>query len=94
MSNSPVQQTSGTPVSEQSSHHEMTPVVAVVSAVADAAGTDPLELPPLSNVIDPEALNDLVDCGRNSALRSISFEYAGYDVVVSGTGDIRVVQSA
>jgi hypothetical protein len=68
----------------------MTSVVAVVSAVADATGTDPLELPPLGNVVDPEALNDLVDCGRNSDLRSISFEYAGYDVVVSGVGDIQV----
>ena len=71
----------------------MTPVVAVISAVADVAGTDPAELPPLNNVIDPEALNDLAECGRNSDLRSISFEYAGYDVVVSGTGDIQVAQS-
>ncbi|MDG5821782.1 HalOD1 output domain-containing protein [Natronococcus sp. A-GB7] len=90
MSDPPVQQTSPTTAPEQRSDYEPTPVVAVISAVADAAGTDPLKLPPLSNVIDPEALNDLVDCGRNSALRSISFEYAGYDVIVSGTGDIQV----
>ncbi|MDG5761945.1 hypothetical protein QA600_21725 [Natronococcus sp. A-GB1] len=93
MPNSPVQQTSGVPVSKQSPHHEMTPVVAVVSAVADAAGTDPLELPPLSNVINPEALNDLVGAEKSSGLESISFEYAGYDVVVSGAGDIEVVRS-
>ncbi|WP_083909356.1 HalOD1 output domain-containing protein [Natronococcus amylolyticus] len=71
----------------------MTPVVAVVSAVADAAGTDPLELPALSNAINPEALNDLVGAERSSSLQSVSFEYAGYDVVVSGTGDIEVAPS-
>lgn len=72
MPNSPVQQTSGAPVPEQSPHHEMTPVVAVVSAVADAAGTDALELPPLSNAINPEALNDLVGAERSPGLESIS----------------------
>ncbi|MDG5762002.1 hypothetical protein QA600_22050 [Natronococcus sp. A-GB1] len=93
MPNSPVQQTSGAPVSKQRPHHEMTPVVAVVSAVADAAGTDPLELPPLSKAINPEALNDLVGAERSSGLESVSFAYAGYDVVVSGTGDIEVAPS-
>ncbi|WP_083898767.1 HalOD1 output domain-containing protein [Natronococcus jeotgali] len=92
MPNSPVQQTSGAPSSEQRPYHETTPVVAVVSAVADAAGTDPLELPPLGNAINPEALNDLVGAERSPGLESISFEYAGYDVVVSGAGDIEVVQ--
>lgn len=43
MSDSPVQQASTTTASEQRSNYEATPVVAVVSAVADAAGTDPLE---------------------------------------------------
>ena len=93
MPNSPVQQTSGAPVPEQTSHHEMTPVVAVVSAVADAAGADPLELPPLSNAINPEALNDLIGAGRSPSLESVSFEYAGYDVVVSGTGDVQIAPS-
>jgi hypothetical protein len=93
MPNSPVQQTSGAPVSEQSPHHEMTPVVAVVSAVADAAGTDSLELPPLSNAINPEALNDLVGAGRSPGLESISFEYAGYNVVVSSADDIQIAPS-
>jgi hypothetical protein len=93
MPNSPVQQTSGAPASEQSLNQKMTPVVAVVSVVADAAGTDPLELPPLSNAINPEALNDLVGAGRRSGLESVSFEYAGYDIVVSGADDIQVAPS-
>ncbi|WP_341850684.1 HalOD1 output domain-containing protein [Natronococcus wangiae] len=38
---------------------ENTLVYAVVSAVAEAEGTDPVELPPLYEAIHPEALNDL-----------------------------------
>ena len=93
MSNPPNQKTGASSASKPNLNHEMTPVVAVVSAIADAAGTDPLELPPLSNAIDPEALNDLVDFERDSGLESISFEYVGYDVVVSGDGDVQVAQS-
>ncbi|WP_083898756.1 HalOD1 output domain-containing protein [Natronococcus jeotgali] len=92
MPNTPVQQISADSAPEQSLNQEMTPVVAVVSAVADAAGMDPLELPPLSNAINPEALNDLVSSGRSSGLESISFAYTGYNVVVSGAGDIQVSQ--
>ncbi|AGB39864.1 HalOD1 output domain-containing protein [Natronococcus occultus] len=89
MSNASVQTTNAPSVPNQG----MTPVVAVVVAVADAAGTDPLELPPLHEAINPEALNELIDCDRESGLQSISFEYAGYDVVVSGTGDVHVTLS-
>lgn len=93
MTDSPAQNTGTSSAPKQNSNRETTPIIAVVSAVADAAGTDPLELPPLSNAINPEAVNDLVDCRQSSGLESISFEYAEYDVVVSGTGDIQVTQS-
>lgn len=93
MSNDLAQRTSTLRTQKRRPSREMTPVVAVVAAVADAAGTDPLELPPLGNAIDPEALNDLVDPERSTGLESIAFEYAGYDVVVAGTGDVRVNRS-
>lgn len=92
MPNTPTPQMSAPPAPKRGSICEMTPVVAVVSAVADATDTDPLELPPLSNAINPEALNDLVSAERSPGLESISFAYAGYDVVVSGAGDIQISQ--
>lgn len=91
MSNSPTCNTSSPSVPNQHQGQQTTPVVAVVSAVAEAAETDPFKLPPLYNAINPEALDDLVNSGRSSDLKSISFEYAGYDVVVSGTGDVQVI---
>ena len=69
---------------------ERTPMCAVVSAVAEAEGVDVVDLPPLYNSIDPEALNRVFSSG---AVESVEFEYAGYTVVVRGGGEV-VVQSA
>ncbi|ADB62911.1 hypothetical protein Htur_4073 (plasmid) [Haloterrigena turkmenica DSM 5511] len=70
---------------------ENTPVYAIVSAVAEAEGVDSIDLPPLYNVIDPEALNALFT-SDSGTVSSVEFEYAGYSVVVRGEGDV-VVQS-
>ncbi|MFP8958258.1 HalOD1 output domain-containing protein [Natrialbaceae archaeon A-CW3] len=66
------------------------PVFAVVSGIAEATGTDPLELPPLSNAIDPDALNTLVAARPSTTLQQVTFQYAGYEVVVDGDGEVRI----
>ncbi|QLG47927.2 HalOD1 output domain-containing protein [Natrinema halophilum] len=60
---------------------------AVVNAVADIDGTSPLELRPLSTVIDPDALGKLV---RNGEDVSVEFAYCGYNVCVSSIGKVTV----
>ena len=83
--------TTSTPsATEQFSGCETTPVVAVVSAVARVSGEDPFELPPLNNVINADALNELVASDSHTGLESVSFEYAEYDVVVTGSGEVKV----
>lgn len=67
---------------------EHTPVFAVVSAVGKAANEDPLELPPLHDAIDPEALNDLFTSRPDPAVEKVEFRYAGCDVVVHGDGTV------
>jgi len=64
---------------------------AVVNAVAAAAGTSVLELPPLARTVDPDALEVLVESMSADPENSVSFAYAGYDVTVtsSGTVDVR-----
>jgi hypothetical protein len=71
------------------------PGVAVVEAVAAATDRDPLELPPLSEVIDPDALEGLLDpdAGVDDAksnLVQVSFEYAGVVVLIDSTGLIEL----
>lgn len=69
---------------------ENTPVYAAVSAVAEVDGTDPVELPPLYDAIDPEALNALFTSQSHAPVERLSFQYAGYEVVVRGNGTVLV----
>lgn len=69
---------------------ENTPVYAVVSAVAEAEDADPVDLPPLYNAIDPDALNDLFTSRPEQTVERVTFRYVGYDVVVRGNGEVLV----
>lgn len=63
-----------------------TPSMAVVAAVADARGVDPLRLEPLANSIDPEALDRLfADTygGQPRMIGRVTFELAGCEVTVT-----------
>lgn len=59
----------------------------VVRAVATYTDTDPLELPPLYDAIDPDALNALVSELSGGGL---SFQYAGHSVTVESSSTIQV----
>jgi hypothetical protein len=59
----------------------------VVEAVADAKDVSVLELPPLSRVVDPEALNRLVESVDGDPAApgtAVEFQYADYLVTVRG----------
>lgn len=51
-------------------------------AVADEKDVDPLDLPPLADVIDSDALDALADTS-STAESTVSFQYAGYSVLVT-----------
>lgn len=65
---------------------------AVVSAVADAKGVDPLELDPLYDVVDADALDAIFGPTEGEAARAatLTFRMAGCRVVVRGTGEVSV----
>lgn len=65
----------------------------VVDAIAEAEGVDPIELPPLFNVIDPDALEALYSPSGHGPARDggwIVFPYYGYEVLVTCEGDVRI----
>lgn len=65
----------------------------VACAVADAKGVSPLELRPLAEVIDPDALERLVaSMGgvTDGSAGTVEFTYSGYRVAVAGDGDVEV----
>src|SRR6056297_3251517 len=67
------------PMETRGASHERERIsMAVVEAVAESSGTDPLDLtPPLSSVIDADALDRLY---RQGADVEVQFEYNGHAV--------------
>jgi len=61
------------------------PSMAVVDLIAEETGIGPLELDPLYNAVDPEALDAI--CADSSGFSRFKFEYAGHTVVIDGTDD-------
>ena len=61
----------------------------VLYAIAEELGTDPTNLPPIAESIEPDVLNEFLDEDGPSA-KAITFEYLGYDVVLTGDGVLRM----
>lgn len=59
----------------------------VVGAVAEAVDRDPIALPPLYDVIDPDAIEALFRPGTDG---HVEFTYSGCDVVVEADGSVRI----
>jgi hypothetical protein len=68
----------------------------VVNAVADAKGVDPLELDPLYDAVDPDALDSLFGhhAGAGSSSVELSFTMARCEVLVRGAGEVVVTPLA
>ncbi|QLG27410.1 hypothetical protein HUG10_07545 [Halorarum halophilum] len=73
------------------SHDVGSPSSAVVSAVAAASDTDPLDMNSLNATVDTDALNSLVTQRRDAVGDlHITFEYHGYEVTASSYGGLKV----
>lgn len=69
----------------------------VISAVAAASGADPLDLDPLYEAIDPDALDALYRRDgreRENTPERLEFIYSGCGVVVAGDGSVSVTDAA
>lgn len=68
------------------------PSTAVVETMAEVLETDPTELDPLFEVVDPQALDRL--CARRvphrEGDRTVAFTYLDHEVTVKSLGTIRV----
>jgi len=66
---------------------ETDPTIRLIATAAEVLDVDPVDCPPLYDVIEPTALNELFR-NRPHANGVISFEYAGFDVTVDSDGSI------
>ncbi|MFC7202157.1 HalOD1 output domain-containing protein [Haloferax namakaokahaiae] len=62
----------------------------ILRCVAVAKNTPPTELPPMYDVIDPDALDSL-DSACQNGLCSLTIHYAGFDVHVRSGGRIWLI---
>lgn len=77
---------------EYGSEDDRSPVIAIVDALAEAAGVDPPVLPPLYEFVDPDAINDLFadHSGASDADAMLGFQLNRWNVFVRADGRIRV----
>ena len=73
-------------------HDGLEPSTRLVLAVADRTGNSIEELPVLHETIDPEALDRLA-ADEEAASVEVRFEYAGFDVTVTGDGTIELIRA-
>lgn len=68
----------------------------VIDAVSEATGVGPLELDPLYNVIDPDALNAIFSPvnGPQPTDAELRFTMEGCEVLVEGDGNVDVTPLA
>lgn len=66
--------------------------VVIVEALAEATGSDPTDLPPLYDVVDLEALDNVIDQSdaETAGHRVVSFSVKEWNVFVCDDGRIRV----
>jgi len=79
----------GTPITRNTYNWgAIDPSTAVIETVAAVAGCDPMALGPLTEHVEPDALDSLVRTANERT--TVRFHYASYLVTVSGDGEITV----
>lgn len=70
------------------------PSLQIVEEVAGEKGVATTELSPLSEAIDAEALDTVLqsETGGDEGIRRIQFQYEGYTVAADSDGNIAVVE--
>ena len=69
------------------------PSTAVIDTVATAVDTDPINMQPLYESVDPDALDTLIQSNGAATERgtvTVSFVFAGRQVTVHSTGEVVV----
>lgn len=77
---------------DPTSHRPITEMV--VDAISTVSGRDPLDLPPLYEAIDPDALELVVREPNTAPTRScfVGFTLGDWGVIVTGSGEIQVYE--
>lgn len=64
----------------------------VIGKIVAREQRGPTELPPLAEILDPEALSTLIDSADGESV-SVEFTYCGYTVIVDSAGTVDVTDA-
>lgn len=78
----------GSPIVEVTIADHESAVAAVIRAVAAVEGVRQVDLPPLGDAIEPDALNRAVRSSWEGGC--VTFSYAGYAIAAHATGEVAV----
>ncbi|RQG97963.1 HalOD1 output domain-containing protein [Natrarchaeobius chitinivorans] len=80
---------------ERKTRSEYPVSLAVIEAVAERDGVDPVSLPPLYESIPPDALDSLFDDRSTDSERALAVEFAyhGYTVTITDDEGVRIVEA-
>lgn len=72
------------------------PINTTIEALAEAAGVDTLELPPIYEFVDPDAINQLFGKhnGSSEAETMLSFQVNTWNVFIRDDGRIRICDNS
>lgn len=62
-------------------------IIQIVTTIAEKEQCDPLALPPISDIVDPDALEQVAG---GVGVTEISFSYSGYHVRIEDDGHVAV----
>ncbi|WP_203229085.1 HalOD1 output domain-containing protein [Halobellus captivus] len=77
-------------MSPNSEYHPIS--LQIIDTVAAAKGVSPMELTPLADVIDPDALDSLYSPATATTV-TLRFEYEGYSVRIDDDGSVTLSES-
>ncbi|MXR20344.1 HalOD1 output domain-containing protein [Halobacterium bonnevillei] len=81
---------SSTRVEEVEWGSQRPPTAAIVEAIAEATDQDPLDIDPVQNHVDTDALEKLVTSDTTHGDVEVHFEYEAFTVRVEGSGTVEV----
>lgn len=72
------------------------PSTAIIQAVAQRKGTEPLDLPPLYEYVDPEAIDSLLltAAENDNASIEVQFDYLEHTITITSDGHFSISDNA
>lgn len=74
----------------QTDHRSDSVTFTILEQIAERTNTDPMDLPPMYEAIDPDIFRHLCGTDQYDETVTLSFHYQGYVVTIDGRGHVEL----